>query len=192
MFPGSCLRFPRCPAVLTKLSTASRAPCTFILVPSFSVLPPPPQLSPSSGLHVSPACLHSWLGSFCWGLSGPERRGQAGPPLGQGGDAGRRTHSTGTFGGLQSWGRSRTARHSWEVLGQHRLLGLVLVETSRAPWPRGRCSQMGTAVPGAGCAGLLGPAPRRRSASPRRGPATSVYSDFSSWKEKQGPLFRRN
>lgn len=137
MFPGSCPRFPRCPAVLTKLSTASRAPCTFILVPSFSVLPPPPQLSPSSGLHVSPACLHSWLGSFCWGSSGPERRRQAGPPLGQGGDAGRRTHSTGTFGGLQSWGRSRTARHSWEVLGQHRLLGLVLVGDVQSPVAQG-------------------------------------------------------
>lgn len=30
------------------------------------------------------------------------------------------------------------------------------------------------------------------STSPRRGPATSVYSDFNSWKEKQGPLFRHN
>lgn len=106
MFPGTCPCFLPCPAVLTKLSTAARAPCAFILVPSFSVLPPPLQLSPSPGPQVSPACLHLWLGSFCWGSSGPERRGQAGPPLGQGGDAGRRMHSTGPFGGLQAWGRS--------------------------------------------------------------------------------------
>lgn len=57
---------------------------------------------------------------------------------------------------------------------------------------QGMLHGMGSAVPGAGCAACPVPSPRRGSASPRRGPATSVYSDFSLWKEKQGPLFRRN
>lgn len=106
-----------------------------------------------------------------------------------------------------------SAGHSWEVLGQQGLnvqgANLVPTEVPGAHGGPGRdallggelsvCSLPATRVPAVPRAGARctpwPPEPARLrggSASPRRGPATSVYSDFSSWKEKQGPLFQHN